>query len=376
MESTIAETGTLLLIMQQKKIATVVGARPQFVKAAVVSRAFENSDLSEFIIHTGQHYSDNMSDIFFEEMHIPQPKYNLNVHESLHGAMTAKMMIGIEEVLLKEKPSMVIVYGDTNSTLAASVTASKLNIPVCHVEAGLRSYNMQMPEEVNRILTDRVSSLLCCPTQKGVDNLYDEGYGLNKFYSVHLTGDVMYDAANFYYERSNDKVLQRLSLEKDQFILATIHRAENTDDINKLSDIVEALNCINNIKQVIVPLHPRTAKLIKALPVKPSFTIIEPVGYFDMLQLLYNCSLVITDSGGLQKESFFFNKYCVIVREQTEWVELTQNEYAELAGSDKERIVTAAKKFLVQKFLKKENLYGNGHAGEKIVSLIENFILN
>lgn len=362
--------------MDALKVATVVGARPQFIKAAVLSRAFEKTSVQEIIIHTGQHYTSNMSSIFFEEMNIPEPKYNLCIQERLHGAMTGKMMMGIENVLLSEKPAMVVVYGDTNSTLAAALTASKLHIPVCHIEAGLRSFNMQMPEEVNRILTDKMSSLLCCPTEQAMQNLHHEGYTANSFHSLHYTGDVMYDAAKYYYSKSDNKILREHALKQCSYILATIHRAENTNDIDRISGIIKALNRINATQEVIVPLHPRTAKLLCDLPVKPLFTIIEPVGYFDMLRLINNCRLVITDSGGLQKESFFFNKYCVVLREQTEWVELIENNHAVLAGSDEEKIVKSATSFLNKPFNARAVLYGDGKAGEKVASLIENFLMN
>lgn len=353
------------------KIVTVVGARPQFVKAAVVSRALQQQQgMQEIIVHTGQHYDNNMSDIFFVEMQIPKPAYNLAIKESLHGAMTAKMLMGIEEILLREKPGVVLVYGDTNSTLAASLAASKLHIPVAHVEAGLRSYNMQMPEEINRILTDKVSSLLFCPTQQAVDNLQAEGF-TQSFYHVHLTGDVMFDAALFYFEQSNASIFEKLSLEQNNYILATIHRAENTDNSENLSAIIDALNELNNIQKVIVPLHPRTTKLLAQLNIVPAFTVIEPVGYFDMLQLLHNCSLVITDSGGLQKEAYFFKKFCVVMREQTEWTELVTNGFAAIAGSDKEKIITISTQFLKSSFTDKPGLYGNGNAGEKIAGILE-----
>lgn len=353
------------------KIITVVGARPQFVKAAVVSRALlQHKNMQELIVHTGQHYDNNMSDIFFEEMQIPQPAYNLEIKESLHGMMTAKMMMGIEKILLDEKPTVVLVYGDTNSTMAASLAASKLHIPVAHVEAGLRSFNMQMPEEINRIVTDKVSSLLFCPTQTAVDNLQAEGFS-QSFYHVHLTGDVMYDAALFYFERSAPKIIGQLQLQNKQFILATIHRAENTNNIKHLAAIVSALNELNAKQQVVVPLHPRTSKLIDQLNIKPEFTIIEPVGYFDMLQLLHNCSLVITDSGGLQKEAYFFKKFCVIMREQTEWKELTEHGFASIAGSSKEQIILQAENFMTKTFTNSAGLYGDGKAGEKITGILE-----
>lgn len=353
------------------KIVTVVGARPQFIKAAVVSRIIRaKNDIDEVLVHTGQHYDNNMSEIFFEEMCIPKPAYNLEVREALHGSMTGKMLQGIEEILTKENPQMILVYGDTNSTLAGALAASKLHIPVAHVEAGLRSYNMQMPEEINRILTDRISTHLFCPTQQAVKNLQQEGFA-QTFHHVHLTGDVMYDASLFYFSRSTDAIIHQLKLASQKFILATIHRAENTDNIERLAAIVTALNLLHKQQNVIVPLHPRTRKLINQLSNKPAFTIIEPVGYLDMLQLLHHCALVITDSGGLQKESYFFKKFCVVLREQTEWTELCSDGFAELAGTDTKKIVDIANKFLQSSFVDKEGLYGDGRAGEKIVNILE-----
>ncbi len=353
------------------KILTVIGARPQFVKAAVVSRALQQKkNMQEIIVHTGQHYDNNMSDIFFTEMDIPAPAYNLAVQETLHGAMTAKMLTGIETVIIKEKPAVVLVYGDTNSTLAASLAASKLHVAVAHVEAGLRSYNMQMPEEINRIVTDKISSFLFCPTEQAVKNLRQEGYE-NDFNNIFYTGDVMFDAALFYFGKSNNEILKKLKLIPENYILATIHRAENTDNTHHLASIIEALNELHRRQTVAVPLHPRTAKLIKQEKLKPSFTIIEPVGYFDMLQLLANCSLVITDSGGLQKEAYFFKKFCVVMREQTEWVELLHNGCCALAGSSKGKITDIAEKFLMQTFSEDTGLYGNGEAGEKIADILE-----
>jgi UDP-GlcNAc3NAcA epimerase len=353
------------------KIVTIVGARPQFIKAAVVSRAIQKrKTMDEVIIHTGQHYDTNMSEIFFKEMQIPKPAYNLEVKENLHGAMTAKMLTGIEELLLKERPDVVMVYGDTNSTLAGSLAASKLHIPVAHVEAGLRSYNMFMPEEVNRILTDNVSTYLLCPTQQAVDNLKQEGF-MRAFHKLHLTGDVMFDATLHYFMQSNDEIIKRFNLRHEQFILATIHRAENTDNIQNLTSIVDALNILNKQYKVIVPLHPRTKKLIKQLTTQPEFAISEPVGYPDMLRLLYHCSLVVTDSGGLQKEAYFFKKFCVVLREQTEWVELRDNGFSDLAGSDTKKITNIANAFLQSSFIDKEGLYGDGRAGEKIADILE-----
>ena len=353
------------------KILTVIGARPQFVKAAVVSRAIATrKNLQEIILHTGQHYDKNMSEIFFTEMEIPLPAYNLAVKESLHGAMTAKMIAGIEEVLLLEKPSLVLTYGDTNSTLAAALAASKIHIPIAHVEAGLRSYNRKMPEEINRILTDQLSQYLFCPTEQAITNLHNEGFE-NNFHEIYKTGDVMLDAALHYQKKSNSTILQSMGFHEEPFILATIHRAENTNDIETLRSIVEALNQLNANNKVVVPLHPRTKKILQENNLKTQFTILEPVGYVDMLQLLSNCVLVITDSGGLQKEAFFFNKFCVTLREQTEWVELIENGYAALTGSNQRKIVEIAQQFLSKKFLSSNHLYGDGNAGETIASIIE-----
>jgi UDP-GlcNAc3NAcA epimerase len=352
------------------KIVTVVGARPQFIKAAVVSRAVQQCrNLQEVIVHTGQHYDRNMSQVFFEEMEIPEPAYNLSVRETLHGAMTGKMLQEIERVLLLEKPDTVLVYGDTNSTLAAALAASKLHIPVAHVEAGLRSYNMRMPEEINRVLTDRISSQLFCPTERSRDNLKNEGFE-SILHQLHLTGDVMYDAVLFYFSRSTDAIISHLGLSKHGYILATIHRAENTDEPGNLHRIVAALNQLHEVQPVVVPLHPRTAKRVQESGIKPCFNIIEPLGYLDMLQLLHHCSLVLTDSGGLQKEAYFFKKYCVVLREQTEWVELQENGLSVLAGSDQERITVSAGNFLHRSYEDRPGLYGDGRAGEKIVNIL------
>ena len=353
------------------KIVTVIGARPQFVKAAVVSRAIAaRENLEEVIIHTGQHYDKNMSDIFFTEMDMPQPAYNLAVQESLHGAMTAKMLSGIEEILLAEKPALVLTYGDTNSTLAAALAASKLQLPIAHVEAGLRSFNRNMPEEINRLLTDQLSEYLFCPTDQAIANLQREGYE-DGFHQIFRTGDVMLDAALYYAGKSTSTILQTLGLQDVPFILATIHRAENTNDSEKLRSIIEALNELNTTTRVLVPLHPRTTKILQQQNIPTEFTIIDPVGYFDMLQLLSSCVLVITDSGGLQKEAFFFKKFCVTLREQTEWVELVENGYAALAGSDRQFITSIAQAFLAKEFTGSNALYGNGNAGETIAGIIE-----
>ncbi|MEA3383322.1 MAG: UDP-N-acetylglucosamine 2-epimerase (non-hydrolyzing), partial [Campylobacterota bacterium] len=299
------------------KIVTILGARPQFIKAGSVSRMISNyKEIQEVIVHTGQHYDANMSDIFFEEMQIPKPDYFLGIGGKSHGAMTGQMIEKIEEVALKEKPDWIIVYGDTNSTLAGAIVASKLHIKLAHIEAGLRSFNMKMPEEVNRILTDRVSNILFCPTNTAIKNLENEGYN-NIDCKIVKSGDVMQDGAMFY----KNLAVKPTCYIKDEYILCTIHRAENTDDERRVTNIFEALNEIAKEKQVILPLHPRTKKILNNLKLNiQNLTLIDPVGYLEMVWLIDNCSLVMTDSGGLQKEAYFFNKQCITLRDETEWV--------------------------------------------------------
>ena len=358
-----------------KKIVTILGARPQFVKGAVLSRVIANhNEIEEVIVHTGQHYDANMSAVFFEEMQIPKPKYNLDINGLGHGAMTGQMLEAIEKVLLDEKPDAVVVFGDTNSTIAGALAAKKLDIKVVHVEAGLRSFNMQMPEEINRILTDRISDLLSCPTQTAIKNLQKEGFE-NLPSKVEQHGDIMKDAVEFYSKASEEKatVLQEQSLTTNDFVLATIHRQENTDDKEKLVSIFKALDEINKDKKVVLPLHPRTANKLKEYQIETNITLINPVGYFDMLALLKNCALVITDSGGLQKEAFFNQKFCVIAREETEWVELVENGFASVSGSSSENIWKDYQNF---KQLEKDfdvPLYGN-NVGEQIYQSIKKLI--
>jgi len=353
------------------KIITVVGARPQFVKAAALSREIrKHNSLNELIIHTGQHFDSNMSDIFFEEMEIPKPDFQLNINGLSHGAMTGQMLESIEKILIEEKPDLVLVYGDTNSTLAGALAASKLHIKIAHVEAGLRSFNMQMPEEINRILTDRISNLLFCPTQTAINNLEKEGFG--SFDSkISLTGDVMQDAALYYAEKAEMKssIIESLQIPQP-FALVTFHRQENTSSDENLSAIVNALNTINKHIKVIAPIHPGTMKKMSSFGLIPEFECIEPVGYFDMLMLLKKCSIVITDSGGLQKEAFFFGKFCVTMREQTEWTELVQHGYNLLAGSNKDLILSHTLSSLNKSFPESKNLYGNGHACENITNIL------
>jgi len=353
------------------KIITIVGARPQFVKAATISRAIlelnrtSAKKIQEIIVHTGQHYDANMSDVFFDEMEIPKPAYTLGIGGGSHGAMTGRQLEKIEEVLLKEKPDCVLVYGDTNSTIAGALAASKLHIPVAHVEAGLRSFNMKMPEEVNRILTDQISNLLFCPTETAVNNLKQEGFH-NRPGKVFNVGDVMYDAALYYSKKAyKPENLPNVSA----FALVTIHRADNTDSKERLTNIVEALNEIHRSTPVVCPIHPRTQKVMENLGIDPEFITLPPVSYFEMIWLLQQAKLVITDSGGLQKEAYFFNKQCITMRDQTEWVELIVAGVNTLVGADKAKILAA---FHASSCFKsnQEALYGKGTAAHEIVQLL------
>ncbi|PNW28396.1 UNVERIFIED_CONTAM: UDP-N-acetylglucosamine 2-epimerase [Euhalothece sp. KZN 001] len=359
------------------KILTIVGARPQFIKVASVSRAIQqynqnNSDpIQEIIVHTGQHYDKNMSDVFFAEMQIPKPDYHLGIGGSSHGAMTGRMLEKIEEVILQEKPDVVLVYGDTNSTLAGAIAAVKLHIPVAHVEAGLRSFNMKMPEEVNRVLTDQISRWLFCPTETAVKNLQNEGIVERTQALITNVGDVMYDAVLFYRKiaKPTDKISSLIDELSDNFYLATVHRAENTDDPVRFSNIMDALNNISETTPVVLPLHPRTRKLLGS-DYSSQVRLIEPVGYFDMITLLSHCQAVFTDSGGLQKEAFFFHKPCVTLRDETEWVELIEYGVNILAGFSNEKIINA-EKMIRQKPENYSNLlYGDGNAAQKIITYL------
>ncbi|MCF8475385.1 MAG: UDP-N-acetylglucosamine 2-epimerase (non-hydrolyzing) [Emcibacter sp.] len=355
------------------KILTVIGARPQFIKAATVSREIaKHNELQEIIVHTGQHYDANMSDIFFQQMQIPTPNYTLGVSGLSHGAMTGQMLEKIEDILLKEKPDWVLVYGDTNSTLSGALAASKLHIPIAHVEAGLRSFNMKMPEEQNRILTDRLSSLLLCPTSTAIDNLHKEGYE-NLSAKIVNVGDVMQDAAIFYEDLASIPLSIKSTDLNKPFVLATVHRAENTDDAYRLISIVNALNEINKICPVIVPLHPRTQTKIEKLDVCLEAEVIDPVGYLQIIYLLKKCQIVLTDSGGLQKEAFFFSKPCVTMREETEWVELISGGYNLLTGSDKKRILSGFSQMRNKVISDNNKLYGGGNAARYIVSELINY---
>lgn len=360
-----------------KKIVTILGARPQFVKAAVLSRIIrEQGGIEEVIVHTGQHFDQNMSTVFFEEMTIPEPAYNLNINSLSHGAMTGQMMEKIEAVLIKEKPRAVVVYGDTNSTIAGALAARKLHIKVIHVEAGLRSFIMEMPEEVNRILTDRISDLLLCPTDIAVQNLMNEGFdGFSS--NIEKPGDIMKDAVKFYSRQAakRSSIIKDLSLEDSGFVLATVHRQENTDNPLKLKAVFSALEKIHASKKIVLPLHPGTKKALEDIGLTPAIQCIDPVGYFDMLQLLAYCDMVITDSGGLQKEAFFHKKHCIVLREETEWKELVSNGFAKITGTDQKRITTAYQYFLHKNTDFEVDLYGS-NVGEKIYRSILDLLNN
>jgi UDP-GlcNAc3NAcA epimerase len=380
------------------KIVTILGARPQFIKAGTVSRAImehnqflvdgfsfldrekqkqletKNKQLiTEIIIHTGQHYDANMSDIFFKEMKIPRPDYLLGIGGKSHGAMTGQMIEKIEEVLVEEKPDWIMVYGDTDSTLAGAIAASKLHIKIAHIEAGLRSYNMKMPEEINRILTDRISDILFCPTDTAVENLKDEGFE-NFGCKIIKSGDVMQDGAIFYKQFAKQpKITNHQSPITNHFILSTIHRAENTDDESRLKNIFEAFNEIAKETQIILPLHPRTKNLLPSnFCFHPNLTIIDPVGYLEMVWLIDNCKMVMTDSGGLQKEAFFFQKPCITIRDETEWVELTENRFNVLSGADKNKIVELYHNYKFNNDFSVD-LYGGGKASKRVVKQLLEF---
>lgn len=357
------------------KIVTILGARPQFVKAAVLSRIIsKHREIEEVIVHTGQHYDANMSAVFFEEMSIPTPAYNLNINGVGRNEMTTQMSKGIATILKKETPDAVVVYGDTNSTLAGALAAKKRGIKVVHVEAGLRSYNTEMPEEKNRILVDQMSDLLLCPTDTALENLAKEDFS-NSPVRIEKCGDIMKDAVRYYSKKSQEKsnVLQRWNLQANGFVVATIHRQENTDNIEKLKQIFEGLSRIHASKKVILPLHPRTKKILEENKLSYPIQIIPPVGYYDMLELLKNCHMVVTDSGGLQKEAFFNKKHCIIAREETEWIELVKNGFAEIVGSNADKMHKSFERFQNTTSDFSMNLYGND-VGESIYKALLNLI--
>lgn len=371
-------------------MVTIVGARPQFIKAAVVSRVIqdfnqkkgalrlESEGIQEILVHTGQHYDYLMDKVFFEELEIPQPHYHLGVGSGSHGKQTGVMLERIEAVLQKEKPEAVIVYGDTNSTLAGALAAAKLNIPVAHVEAGLRSYNRRMPEEINRLITDHLSTFLFCPTAQAVQNLLKEGIRNGKRKIVKNIGDVMYDSILYYSKIAEKKssILEYLGLYNPQsairipqYYLVTLHRAENTDDPKRLKSILKALNEIGKKFPVILPLHPRTRKMISILRLSKetrNVKIIDPVSYLNMLALEKHARAILTDSGGVQKEAYWFRVPCLTLREETEWVETVRSGWNRLVGVDGKKILTGVR-FHTSRKVSKEKIFGDGTASEQIV---------
>jgi UDP-GlcNAc3NAcA epimerase len=358
------------------KVVTIAGARPQFVKVAAVSRAIaaHNSRhgraIEEILVHTGQHYDANLSQVFFDELEIPAPRYHLGIGSLPHGAQTGRMLAAIEPVLVEEKPDWVLVYGDTNSTLAGALAAKKLNLALAHVEAGLRSFNRRMPEEINRVLTDRISDALFCPTTTAVANLRAEGITRG----VEQVGDVMYDASLFYRERAraNSRVLETLGVEPKRFVLATVHRAENTDDPARLAEIVDGLAAAAESSGVVLALHPRTRKLIAQHGLAARLgriQVIDPVPYLDMIRLEESARVIVTDSGGVQKEAFFFRVPCVTLREETEWVETVESGWNRLTPADAGRIAAAVRDARAPEKTAAE-FYGDGDAAGKIAGYL------
>ena len=369
-------------------ILTIVGARPQIIKAAALSRVILNNfqNIEEIIVHTGQHYDKNMSDVFFTELEIPKPQINLKVGSSSHGAQTALMIDKIEKVMLEYSPNAVVVYGDTNSTLATAIAASKLHVPIVHIESGLRSFNKKMPEEVNRILCDHVSTLLFSPTKSGYNNLLNEGFSKENSNNasadspnIYHCGDIMYDNS-LYFSKLSDKnsgILEKLNLQNEKFILATVHRNDNTDSKIKLKDLFSTFLQITEIHQlkIILPLHPRTSKmmeqlldsqLLKKIQESNLLTIIDPASFLDMIALEKNAELIITDSGGVQKEAYFFKKPCIILRPQTEWVEIVETKSAVISDTNSKIILEATERFLSNPDLKFPEVFGDGNAASFI----------
>ncbi|WP_224826203.1 non-hydrolyzing UDP-N-acetylglucosamine 2-epimerase [Cognatishimia sp. MH4019] len=351
------------------RIMTVIGARPQFIKAGVVSRAIARTEgLDEVIVHTGQHFDANMSQVFFDQLGLPKPDHLFDINGGSHGEMTGRMLTQIEAVIGSDKPDVMMVYGDTNSTLAGALAAAKLHVPVAHVEAGLRSFNMKMPEEINRILTDNISDILFCPTQVAVDQLSREGFD-QKPAKVEWVGDVMQDSALTFADMAQ---MPSEVAGQTRFVLATVHRAENTDVPERLAAIVHALNTVHrDVAPVILPLHPRTKKMIAQAGLSLEVRTIDPVGYLEFLALLKDCALVATDSGGVQKEAFFFTKPGVVMRDQTEWTELVENGANVLVGADAEQIVAETRAALNKTIMDDGSLYGGGTASNRIANSLK-----
>jgi len=354
------------------RVVNIVGTRPQFIKATLVSRKLRERNIEELLVHTGQHYDFKMSSIFFKELHLPQPDYYLGIEAKSHGEQTGKMLIEIEKILLKERPDLVIVYGDTNSTLAGALAASKLSIPIAHVEAGLRSYNKRMPEEINRVLTDHISDILFAPTHIALENLKKEGIIKN----VYKVGDIMFDIALESIKKVNEsKILEKFALKPKNFVLVTIHRAENTDYKENLLEISEALKELSKrgIK-LLFPIHPRTKKALVKFGIDLTANTllkVEPVSYFEMLALEKNAKVIITDSGGVQKEGYFWGTPCIIPRTETEWIELVNIGFNVLTGANKRRIVQETlRAYFSERKVEMKNFYGDGKAADRIVEVI------
>ena len=359
------------------KIVSIVGARPQFIKASAICRSIKefNRDskdkIKEVIVHTGQHFDSNMSDIFFEELNIPLPNYNLEISGGTHAEMTSRMMVSIEKVLLKEKPAYMLIYGDTNSTLAAALVAAKIHIPIVHIESGLRSFNRRMPEEINRIIADRVSTINFCPTDQALENLKNEGLGKNAF----VVGDVMYDVSQYYKKIGKNKssIIEKLNLQNKDFALATCHRTENTDHPERLEEILKAFTEINKKMPVFFCIHPRTRKLISKFNLTSylnNFSIIEPLSFIDMVALEQEASLILTDSGGVQKEAFFYRTPCITMRDETEWVETVELGWNQVVGANMDKILKAFKNKDIHKNIRQSEPYGDGLSAQKIIQII------
>ena len=385
----------IILVLQTKvycnkmiKIVTIIGARPQIIKAAALSRAIKekfSNEIEEVIVHTGQHYDENMSQVFFDELGIPAPDYNLGVGSGKHGAQTSKMIEGIEEILLNENPDYLVVYGDTNSTLAGAIAASKIHIPIAHIEAGLRSFNKAMPEEINRICCDHCSTMLFSPTATGYKNLINEGFNPENKKpftidnpGIYHCGDVMYDNSMFFGSTDNGQQ----TTGNNPYILCTIHRNNNTDEAERLSSIVRALLRLSKEEEIIIPLHPRTKKLLDVnlspdiyneLVNNERIHIIPPASFLEMIKLEKNANIVLTDSGGVQKEAFFFKKPCIIIRSETEWKEIVECGAAIIADANEDNIVNGYYHFKDNKISEYPELFGDGKAAEFICNeLISN----
>lgn len=347
--------------MSKIKVLSIVGARPQFIKVAALNRAIaKRNNLSHFILHTAQHYDYNMSEVFFKELSIPEPDFYLQVDDFSEASSVSRMRSDIERILIQEKPDIVVVYGDTNSTLAGALSAKKLNTKLAHIEAGLRSYDNSMPEEFNRIQTDKISDWLFCPTIKAVNNLKKEGFDESTC-KIIFSGDIMLDAMNFYKDKTNDSK----NIPANNFILCTLHRQSLVQSYEKMKEVLNALNVINDEMPILIPTHPRLKKVLHDFNLPVDFNIVEPVGYIEMISLLKNCTAVITDSGGLQKEAFFCNKPCITVRNETEWTELVSSGVNFIAGdSSAKEIINAFYEAMNTKINFDGNFYGNGDCAE------------